>query len=194
MSTEILLGEVKRERILKIGVEKKQRSEERRKKLYEKELHSVFFKNTEFRDKESWNWLVRGDLKRSTEGTLTAAQEQATRTRSIKYHIDKTVDSPLCRLCNEREETVAHIVSECPMLAQNQYKKWRHDKVAQVLHWNLCKHHELNHNAKWYEHKPDIVQENDNAKLLWDIHIQTDKVLEHSKPDIVLLDKRSRIC
>ena len=80
------------------------------------------------------------------------------------------------------------------MLAQNRYKKWRHDKVAQVLHWNLCKHHELNHYAKWYEHNPDIVQENDNAKLLWDMHIQTDKVLEHSKPDIVLLDKRSRIC
>ena len=34
---------------------------------------------------------------------------------------------------------VAHIVSECEQFAQNEYKKYRHDKVAASLHWNMCK-------------------------------------------------------
>ena len=36
--------------------------------------------------------------------------------------------------------------------------------------------------------------ENDKVKILWDMNIQTDKVLEHSKPDIVILDKETRKC
>ena len=43
-----------------------------------------------------------------------------------------------CRLCGERDETVAHIVSECKELTKNEYKKCRHDKVAAMLHWSLC--------------------------------------------------------
>ena len=86
-----------------------------------KNLHSVFFVKTDFRDPRSWQWLR--DLKKATEGTIMTAQEQATRTRSIRHRIDKESVSPLCRLCGEREETVAHVVSECKVLAQNQYKK-----------------------------------------------------------------------
>ena len=68
-----------------------------------------------------------------------AAQEQAIRTRSIRHCIYKENISPLCRLCGERDETVAHLVSECKTLCQTQYKKWRHDTIAQVIHWQLCK-------------------------------------------------------
>ena len=31
-------------------------------------------------------------------------------------------------------------------------------------------------------------------KLLWDFKIQTDKKIEHNKPDIVVLDKMERKC
>ena len=31
-------------------------------------------------------------------------------------------------------------------------------------------------------------------KILWDCTLQTDKVMEHSRPDIVILDKRPREC
>ena len=33
---------------------------------------------------------------------------------------------------------VKNIVSECPKLVQNEYKKTRHDKLARVIHWQLC--------------------------------------------------------
>ena len=123
-----------------------------------------------------------------------AAQEQAIRTRSIRHYIDKESISPLCRLCGERDETVAHLVSECKTLCQTQYKKWRHDTIAQVIHWQLCKAHELEHVEKWYDHRPEKVTENEKVKILWDMKIQTDKILEHSRPDIVVFEKEKRTC
>ncbi|CAH3176921.1 unnamed protein product [Porites evermanni] len=49
----------------------------------------------------------------------------------------------------ERAETDSHITAECKKLAQNQYKNWRHDKVAQVLHWNLSKKFNLQCSETW---------------------------------------------
>ena len=57
--------------------------------------------------------------------------------------IDKQDSSPMCRLCGEREETVSHITTEYKKLAQKQYKNWRHDQVAKVVHWNLCQSYDL---------------------------------------------------
>ena len=129
-----MLKVVKNEGTVDIGKTKEDTLESRRENLKRKNLHSVFFKNTEFRDEQTWNWLKKGDLKKATERTIMAAQEQAIRTRSIGYCIDKENISPLCRLCGERDETAAHLVSECKTLCQTQYKKWRHDTIAQVIY------------------------------------------------------------
>ena len=138
--------------------------------LKRKKLRGVFFKNTEFRDEQTWNWLRKGDLKKATEGTIMAAQEQAIRTRSIRHRIDNENISPLCRLCGERDETVAHLVSECMILCQTQYKKRRHDRIAQVIHWELCKAYDLEHMEKWYDHHPEKIKENEKVKTLWDMN------------------------
>ena len=37
------------------------------------------------------------------------------------------------------------------------------------------------------------VLENDEVKLLWDFSIQTEKRIEHKKPDIVVLDKKQKL-
>ena len=42
-----------------------------------------------------------------------------------KFYIDKTAESPLCRMCNEKGKTVQHTVSECKKLAQHEYKTKR---------------------------------------------------------------------
>ena len=44
---------------------------------------------------------------------MCAALEQALRVNTIKYSIDKTSDTPLCRPCNEKTESIAHIVRAC---------------------------------------------------------------------------------
>ena len=89
---------------------------------------------TDVREHRRWSWLCRGHLKKETEGLITADQDQALRTHSIKAHIDKQNISLTGRLCGEREETVSHIVAEYKMLAQKHYLPWRHDKVAAVIH------------------------------------------------------------
>ena len=38
------------------------------------------------------------------------------------------------------------------------------------------------------------VLENDEVKLLWDFSIQTEKRIEHNKPDIVVLDNKQKLC
>ena len=74
-------------------------------------------------DKEKmWQWLSRGDLKIGREALLCAAQEQAIRTNYMKYHIDKTSESPLCKLCGKKSESVQHITSGCEKLGEKNTK------------------------------------------------------------------------
>ena len=42
---------------------------------------------------------------------------------------------------------------------------------------------------KWYEHQSQPVTENENAKLLWDYSIRTDRVIPAHQPDLTLVDK-----
>ena len=55
-----------------------------------------------------WEWTRKSDLKIGTEALTFAAQEQALRTNYVKFNTDKSVDSPLCRLCGEKGETINH--------------------------------------------------------------------------------------
>ena len=43
-------------------------------------------------------------------------------TNYIKYNIDKTGESLLCKMCDTRNETISREVSECGKLAQKEYK------------------------------------------------------------------------
>ena len=45
-----------------------------------------------------------------------------------------------------------------------------------------------------YEHAPDSVSENDEVKLLWDVNIQCDHVIEARSPDIVVANKQEKKC
>ena len=151
---------------------KKQKAEERKEKFLERKVHGQLSREiAEKVDKEkSWYWLSRGDVKVETGALLCAAQEPTIRTNYIKHHIDKSIDSPMCRMCGKLGESVQHIVSGCEKLAQKEYKR-RHDNVAKKIHWDLCKRHDLEHHLKWYDHIPEGAIENDKIKLLWDINI-----------------------
>ena len=113
-------------------------SEEHVQRYCEKPLHRQSVTGAEqIRHQKTWEWIKRGKLKKESEGFLMAAQDQALRTNSVKKRIDNQNVSPTCRMCGMREETVSHILAECTALAQKQYKLWRHDRVAQVIHWKL---------------------------------------------------------
>ena len=120
-----------------------------------------------------------------------AVQDQALRINSIKRKIDKQSVSPLCRWSGEREKTVSHVVAECKILAQKQHRLWRYDKVGVIVHSVMCKRYGFSHAAKWYEHTPEKVLENDNVNILCDFSVQTNRKLEQNKPDILIVDKQT---
>ena len=153
-------------------------------------MHGQFFRDTDGKvdRKKSWLWLKNGDLKKGTEALLMAAQEQAIRTNYVKHHIDKSRDSPSCRMCGEKGETVSLIICECSILAQKEYKR-RHDNVARIVHWEICKKYDLPRAEQWYNHKPEGVTENESIKVLWDFNINTDYEIEHRRPDVVVVLK-----
>ena len=162
----------------------------RRQRWSSKPLHGRYIKNIEGKidDAATWAWLKHGELKKETEGLIIAAQDQSLRTNAIKCKIDNTSDNSKCRLCGDREETVDHLVSSCSKIAQTDYKE-RHNKVAQMLHWNLCQKYGIPSANNWWEHKADKVLQNDQVKILWDFKIQTDKHLSHNIPDITVVEK-----
>ena len=156
-------------------------------------LHGQFERDTDDKKSEkSWHWLRNGNLKRETESLLSAAQEQALNTNSVRkiYHKDL---SNKCRLCGTHVENVLHIVSGCSMLAQKEYKR-RHDKVCLNIYWALCKKYGVKVCERWYEHKVKSVIENDIVKILWDVCIQVDRQIEHRRPDIVVMEKNTNKC
>ena len=162
---------------------KKQREKELKEKWSEKRMHRQFIRETtEKGDKEkTWQWLSRGDLKVGTgnQGKL------------YKVPIDKTSDSPMCRLCGKKGESVQHIISGCEKLARKEYKR-RHDNVTKKLHWDIYKKNGLEPSEKWYEHAPEGAVENEEIKVLRDINIQCDNLIEARRPDLIVIDKKEQ--
>ena len=122
-------------------------------------------------------------MKVCTVALISGAQEQSIRTNYIKYNIDETAESPLCRICGTRNETISYIVSEFDRLSQKEYKR-RHDSVVQ-----FCEKLGFNRVGLWYVHEPENVAENQNFKLLWGFTIQCDHMIEARRPDVVVIDK-----
>ena len=138
-------------------------------------------------------WLASSGLKSETEGFIIAAQDQCLNTRNYQAHVLKNGADPLCRICNQYNETIDHIVSGCPILAPSEYKN-RHDRVGQYIHWGLCKHFNLPHEEHWWEHKPPPVVEGNSVTILWDFSIHTDRTINANRPDIVLKNHSEKTC
>ena len=78
----------------------------------QKRMHGQYVKEKECIDWDrTWHWIPKGDLKGCTEALICSAQEQALRTNYMRFHIDHTAESPLCRMCGSKGKTVAHVVS-----------------------------------------------------------------------------------
>ncbi|KAJ7335269.1 hypothetical protein JRQ81_013210 [Phrynocephalus forsythii] len=169
-STEPALLEVKNREVFKVnqtkGQYRKTTMQIRADSWHNKALHGQFLKKVKGKvdEKRTWLWLTNGTLKKETEALIFAAQEQAIRTNAVKARIEKSAESPTCRLCKEADETIDHILSCCKKIAQTDYKQ-HHNVVAQIVHWNLCQNYHLPVAKNWWDHKPEKVTENEHAKL-----------------------------
>ena len=157
-------------------------------------MHGQFLRQTdEIPGAGRWNWLKDGSMKRQTEALIVAAQDQSLRTNAVKAKIDKSQSDSKCRCCKQTDETVTHIVSQCSALAQKEYKR-RHDGVGKRIHWEICRKYGMKVAQKWYEHQPKAVEENEKYKILWDFMVQTDHVIAARRPDLIVLDKKNKVC
>ena len=62
------------------------------------------------------------------------------------------------------------------------------------MHWAICKEFGIEVKEQWYEHEPKTVTWNDSVTILWDMPIHTDRTIAANRPDIVLKNKKDKIC
>jgi hypothetical protein len=162
----------------------------------EKPMHGQYPKRVKKADVEqdqTHQWLRSAGLKSETEGMVMAAQNQSLATRAYHHKIIKDGTDPKCRMCNQYEETIDHIVSGCPTLAKTEYIQ-RHDRAAKYIHWKICQHFKLPTADKWYEHQPLTVAENNKVTVLWDMPVNTDREIKANRPDIIIKNKEEKTC
>ena len=64
-------------------------------------------------------------LKKETESTIVAAQDQALCTRNLRNAVYRENVESICRACGAADETVVFIVSEYSKLVEKEYKQVR---------------------------------------------------------------------
>jgi len=139
-------------------------------------------------EEDTFLWLSKGDLKAETESKIVAAQDQALNTKYYATKILHTETDSKCRLWQQLDKTIDHIISACPTLAKEQYVK-QHDKVSAQIHFNICKETGVQLDKKqWYEHVPKSVVTIQGGKvtILWNQQVQTDRTTTSNKPDIII--------
>jgi ribosomal protein L37E len=138
-------------------------------------------------------WLTNAALFAETEGFLIAIQDQVILTRNYKKYILKQPNiDEMCRRCGKELETIQHITAACEQLAPTKYIR-RHNEVAKVIHQKLAEAAELTEDkCPHYRYKPANVLENDNFKLYWNRSIITDKTIPFNRPDITLMNKKTK--
>ena len=88
------------------------------KKMYGKFVREI----PENVDRErTWEWMRKSGLKVEIEALIFVVQKQPLRTNAVKYNIDKTRSSPLCRLHGVKSESDTHLKSGRKVLAQKRY-------------------------------------------------------------------------
>ena len=97
----------------------------------------------------------------------------------------------MCRICSKQQETIDNLVCRCSELAKTKYTQI-HNRTAAYIHWKICKHYNIKVTDKYYEHEPKTVTENNEATILWDMPIQTDREIKANRPDKIVKDKKQR--
>ena len=88
-------------------------------------------------------------------------------------------------MCSVGLQTVDHIVAGCSALAPSDYTD-RHNQVASIIHWDVCRHFGVPMESRWYRHHPDRLVETDDITVMWDTIIPTARKIKVNRPDICL--------
>ena len=81
----------------------------------------------------------------------------------------------------------------CSALAPTDYTD-RHNQVASIIHWDVCRHFGFLVESRWYWHHPDRLVETNDITMMWDTTIPTARKIKANRPDICLRNKRTNTC
>lgn len=172
-------------------------TDEKENRWAQKSLHGRYYHalhDTNVDQEMSNRWLGESGLFAETEGFMLAIQDEVIATRNhIKYIIkDSNAPEDRCRRCGSTGETIDHVVSACPTLAQSDYLK-RHNNVAKILYLELLKQHQIMKDPRrYYTYTPEPIIENENVKIYYDRTLHTGHTREHNRPDITIVDKKTK--
>lgn len=134
----------------------------------------------------SFYWLKVGKMSSTVVRNALAVQEGCLLTRASP---GSTTRVKTCRKCTANWETPEHVVSCCSAWLTTLYI-YRHDLVAQRVHYRMCRMAGLT--APHYSQSVPSVMTNDRYKLCWNQPIQCNAIVKHNKPDIVLYDNQHK--
>ena len=108
---------------------------------------------------------------------LCAAQEQAIRVNYVKHKIDKTAESPLCRMCDKKSEAISHILSECEKLQEQFIGNCVKNKTSKEVKNGMNMLQKVLLKLRKLRFCGMLV------KILWDVMIQCDREIKARKPE-----------
>ena len=119
--------------------------------------------------------------------------QKLSRTRVRGGMMGLTADR-LCRKCHQYPETVEHILSGCPELAQRQYL-WRNNDALKWVLSELLIAYKSREKQLPLRQEPHSNYNNADVEILWDCTVSTDRRLEEegNRPDLVVTDRREKV-
>jgi hypothetical protein len=70
----------------------------------------------------------------------------------------------------------------------------RHDEVCTHLHYSICKTLGIETTENWYSHIHKPVCKNVDITVLWNQGVQTDREVLANRPNIIIKNKKDKIC
>jgi hypothetical protein len=89
-----------------------------------KAMHGQYIRNINrqlISEEDAFLLLTKGNLNEETEIEIVAAQDEALQTKYYATKIFNTETDSKCRLRQQFDETIDHIISTCLILAKEQY-------------------------------------------------------------------------
>nr|XP_013180959.1 unnamed protein product [Papilio xuthus] len=96
-----------------------------------------------------------------------------------------------CPHCNDSPKTVDHLASRCEKMLGTDYTR-RHNEVLKCLHLLLCNKYGVKSTKKLKNHSVQEIVSNKYVEIRVDTFIKTDIKVKHNRPDLVVIDKRSK--
>ena len=81
----------------------------------------------------------------------------------------------------------------CPLWRGITTHNNRHNQVASIIHWDVCRHFGVPVESRWYRHHPDRLVETDDITMMWDTTIPTARKIKANRPDNCLRNKKTNI-